>query len=184
MGAKKLSFHKDTVFGNLTVIRELTLKEKNVLGYKKQSSRYECICNCGNTCIVEGVKLKTGHTKTCGCSRNAKKDAQLSLIYNSYKTRASKIKIDFKLTKEKFQEIIKSNCNYCGIPPNNKLKHKFATITEDYFYNGVDRINSDLGYTLNNVVPCCEQCNRMKLDWSREEFLNKVSQIYKFLNLN
>lgn len=28
---------------------------------------YECLCDCGNTCIVPGHRLTTGHTKSCGC---------------------------------------------------------------------------------------------------------------------
>lgn len=34
-------------------------------------SMWECICSCGNTKIVAGSDLKRGHTKSCGCLRNA-----------------------------------------------------------------------------------------------------------------
>ena len=40
--------------------------------------------------------------------------------------------------------------------------------------NGIDRINSDKGYTIDNCVPCCAQCNHMKLDYTTEEFLTKI----------
>lgn len=33
---------------------------------------WECICSCGNSKIVAGSDLKRGHTKNCGCLRNAK----------------------------------------------------------------------------------------------------------------
>ena len=28
---------------------------------------YNCLCDCGNRKVIEGYKLKTGHTKSCGC---------------------------------------------------------------------------------------------------------------------
>lgn len=56
-------------FGFLTV-------EKFVGIDKNRQSLYQCKCICGNTCIKTGNKLKTGHTKSCGCMHyksNAKK---------------------------------------------------------------------------------------------------------------
>lgn len=47
-------------FGKLTVIREIE-------GYKFRRRYYECLCECGNTTIVEQSKLRTGHTQSCGC---------------------------------------------------------------------------------------------------------------------
>lgn len=28
---------------------------------------WECVCTCGNTCVVAAYKLKSGHTRSCGC---------------------------------------------------------------------------------------------------------------------
>ena len=28
---------------------------------------WECKCECGNTCVISGDKLRRGHTKSCGC---------------------------------------------------------------------------------------------------------------------
>ena len=28
---------------------------------------YNCLCECGNTKVIEETNLKTGHTKSCGC---------------------------------------------------------------------------------------------------------------------
>jgi len=49
-------------FGRLTVVN----RSENS---KKGRSRWACICECGNHTIVEGKELRSGHTKTCGCSR-------------------------------------------------------------------------------------------------------------------
>lgn len=34
---------------------------------KKSNARWTCFCDCGNTSVVLGFKLKTGVTKSCGC---------------------------------------------------------------------------------------------------------------------
>lgn len=37
--------------------------------------------------------------------------------------------------------------------------------------HGLDRLDSDLGYTRDNVVPCCKECNMAKSDaFTPEEF--------------
>lgn len=40
-------------------------------GTNKRTSRgsmlWKCICNCGNITYVNRGKLKSGHTKSCGC---------------------------------------------------------------------------------------------------------------------
>lgn len=36
------------------------------------SSKWYCLCDCGNTCVVAGNKLKSGHTQSCGCVQREK----------------------------------------------------------------------------------------------------------------
>lgn len=49
------------VFGDLTVIKMIKKHPKR--------THWECRCVCGNVSIVDGAKLKIGHTKSCGCLR-------------------------------------------------------------------------------------------------------------------
>jgi len=30
---------------------------------------WKCACDCGNTITISGKKLRSGHTKSCGCYR-------------------------------------------------------------------------------------------------------------------
>jgi len=30
-------------------------------------ARWECLCDCGNQCVVQSTHLQSGHTKSCGC---------------------------------------------------------------------------------------------------------------------
>ena len=47
-----------------------------------------------------------------------------------------------------------------------------------YVYNGVDRVDNERGYSLENCVPCCKFCNRMKRDLGKKEFLEHIKNIY------
>ena len=49
-------------FGRLTVIR----RQENTKAWK---TRWECLCECGKTIIIQGGNLKNGHTQSCGCLR-------------------------------------------------------------------------------------------------------------------
>lgn len=46
-------------FNRLTVI--------SFFGMVKRRTRWNVICDCGTTRVVDGSKLKNGHTKSCGC---------------------------------------------------------------------------------------------------------------------
>ena len=79
-----------------------------------------------------------------------------------------------------FKEITQKNCKYCGIVPNQIIKQKIANKkTEEYTYNGVDRVDSAVGYTLTNCVPCCKMCNGAKRDYCEEDFLRWVRRLYE-----
>lgn len=43
-----------------------------VIGFSHTTQRgayWKCLCDCGNTTIISGSFLRSGHTKSCGCSR-------------------------------------------------------------------------------------------------------------------
>ena len=46
-------------FGRLKVLKLAEIKNK--------STWWLCKCDCGNTTIVKGAKLRNGHTQSCGC---------------------------------------------------------------------------------------------------------------------
>lgn len=47
-------------FGKLTVVAAAGSRHGNAL--------WECGCDCGSRCVVAACHLKSGHTKSCGCS--------------------------------------------------------------------------------------------------------------------
>lgn len=48
-------------FGRLTVIKEDPMRDKRGL------AKWICQCDCGNTVSIVGSRLRSGHTKSCGC---------------------------------------------------------------------------------------------------------------------
>lgn len=44
---------------------------------------------------------------------------------------------------------------------------------------GIDRTDNSTGYILENCIPCCDICNYMKNDLSKDKFIYKISKIYK-----
>lgn len=51
-------------FNRLKVLKETNNPERH--------KRFECVCNCGNIIFTSLHKLKSGHTKSCGCLKTEK----------------------------------------------------------------------------------------------------------------
>jgi len=93
----------------------------------------------------------------------------LNVVYSDYRCSARSRHIDFSLSKDVFEKLITANCVYCGKPPSN--------LKRGYSYNGLDRINQDVGYELGNVFTCCYVCNKWKGELSLQQFLDHVKAI-------
>ncbi len=87
--------------------------------------------------------------------------------YHRYYERAVHKKFAFEFTRDEFEAFIQEPCVYCGFP--SPL--------------GIDRIDSSIGYTKENSVPCCKICNYMKLNHPVEEFLFHLKRIINHLEL-
>lgn len=89
--------------------------------------------------------------------------------YVVYKGRAKKKQIVFLLTFKEFSNLTSLKCFYC---------HEYS---KDKDFCGIDRIDSNLGYVLENCQPCCDVCNYMKQEMSHEEFVCHVRKIASVL---
>lgn len=47
-----------------------------------------------------------------------------------------------------------------------------------FTYNGIDRLNNDEGYTVENTVTCCSVCNRAKHTMGFEAFRAWIARVY------
>ena len=156
---------------------------------------------------IEGTKKNTRHTKyfvqckKCGkifsrrasvirnslnsiqCSncRHIRYNKPLNVLeykaYCYYRAGARSRGLEWNLTEEQFKKLIKDNCAYCG---EKATKRKTVAYKDEYEeINGIDRIDSTKGYTIGNCISCCSKCNLMKSNFTKEDFLNHISKIYK-----
>lgn len=181
------------VFGRLTVISLVDpIKDSD----DKYRTAYLCHCSCGNDLIVSRHHLqnKSGR-RSCGCL-NDENRSKLGLSKRklppdlaSGKVLYEKAYSDGNISFKDFCRISKLNCFYCDKEPSNshnKYLHRdkwgknsdFAKENGTFIYNGLDRIDSSRGHDLDNVVPCCFQCNRSKSDKSLDEFGEWICHVY------
>ena len=93
--------------------------------------------------------------------------------------------IYWDLTFEQWSHLVQQHCHVCGAAPTLREGKVHMMHGTRVPINGLDRIDNVLGYTLNNVRPCCSTCNYMKHRLSDEEFLKHIEKIwrYNFANL-
>ena len=169
--AKKFEF-KNLIgerYGKLLVVECLGMRKRpNGVGMRVY---WKCLCDCGNVREVAGGDLRNvSRCKPCKfSSKQGMKD-----VYGVYKHQSKKRNLDFLLTIEEFEIITSKNCYYCGSSPSNKRKRKNHT---EFVYQGIDRLNSTIGYNVTNVVPCCEICNKAKRAMPLQDFINWIKRL-------
>lgn len=158
-----------------------------VLGFARRHNtrRYwACKCDCGNEREVSTAGLCTGVQKSCGCLKldmlRSSKSIEHGLaakrdVYRNYRQHARRKGLPFELSYDDFINVAAQNCFYCGLPPANKQKPKGHN--GDFIYQGIDRKDNTKGYTMDNVLPCCEMCNKAKRDKEYDEFLEWIKRI-------
>ena len=99
-----------------------------------------------------GAIAKTRHTY------NLTIKAKLDLYKNNAKNQGR----TFCLTDEEFAAFWQKPCAYCG--------SEIQTI-------GLDRLDNDKGYTINNVAPCCKYCNYGKRTRTPEEYIEHCHKV-------
>ena len=89
--------------------------------------------------------------------------------YSSYRKGAHQRDLIFELTLNNFAQLTSQYCAYCGQLPEQN-------------YVGVDRIENDRGYSLENCVPCCGFCNYVKSSLSVKELQKHISKVHERIN--
>jgi hypothetical protein len=175
------------VFGRLSVLHIDYDKVGQIRG-----SQYLCKCECGSIVSKSRHSLirKINAVKSCGClqkesARNAalpNAGANKNYWIRKYKKRAKAQGVEFTLTDKTFFELCSQNCFYCNDPPIPRGRISKSTKDGIFLANGLDRIKPKKGYTLDNVVTCCTDCNLRKRDSSQADFIEKCIKIAKLHN--
>lgn len=193
-----MKYPKDLVgirFGRLLVIEDSG--ERTSCG----GIKYKCLCDCGNYSITARSEMISGRAISCGCYRKEKAregrqklkgkpcnpnskyktndERYANYVFRQIKQRAKTDNIDFSLDFEQVKSLIQSRCYYCNSEKSNK--YKVPKFSDDYVYkyNGIDRIDSAIGYESRNVVPCCKWCNQAKSTMTQSDFYDWVQRISK-----
>lgn len=99
-------------------------------------------------------------------NRKPKKRFQWLISY------AKKRELPCTLTEEQFTDLISRSCSYC----ENQLGSP-----SDSTGAGLDRLDNDRGYELDNVAPSCAICNRVRNDhFTPEETKVAVRAVIEF----
>jgi hypothetical protein len=147
-----------------------------------------CQCECGTIKLVGARNLTRNKSKSCGCGwktwvpANKLPDgaAAFNSLFGAYKRRARETNREFTLSEEEFKSFIFDDCYYCGVKPQTKTYSRSIPKSKDFIVNnGIDRIDSNLGYIKENCVTCCSDCNYLKTDFPISEFFEKIKLIYK-----
>lgn len=182
-------------YGRLVVIEYYGKNEKGRILWR-------CKCDCGNEKIVASDLLSSGKTKSCGCLKyevlhnpnhlfkreQDRKKSIMKVQYSHIKRRNKKFTGEV-MTFEEFCKKSEEPCAYCGEPYSkeiedrlNETKNGKRLSSKIVRINGIDRINSSIGYTNENTVACCKKCNTAKNTMSKEDFLSWIYKVYHFNN--
>jgi hypothetical protein len=169
-------------FGKLTVIK--ISKNRGNRG----QIRYECVCDCGNSHEVSGESIRKGNVKSCGCY-NLEKIPYNRIIDREYATwrqlynstiikRSKKEGYVSDISLDDFIKLSKMKCYYCELEGSNFIKDRIESNNLVLNFNGLDRINSENGYYLDNVVTCCKYCNVSKNTMNQSDFREFIIRLY------
>jgi hypothetical protein len=178
---------EDLTNKKIGILTVLNYSHSHVQPSGQKRAIWNVICECGVSKKMSANTLRSG-TISCGCIFNNRRkegfnkiepgEANFNYKYISCKHSAKTRKIEFKLSKEEYRNIIIQDCIYCG--SKGEMHHTKRSSNGLFASNGVDRVDSSVGYFLNNCVPCCKKCNIMKNSLSKEEFIDHVKKIHNF----
>ena len=93
-----------------------------------------------------------------------------SCSYRYYKYRAKKKGLEFNIDQY-FDSMVLLPCYLCGKK------------TDENNLNGIDRIDCAKGYSKFNILPCCYNCNKLKLNFTITDIIEKLYKIYQNLQM-
>lgn len=150
---------------------------------KRWRKHYLCKCDCGSTKVIQGTLITSGNTKSCGCwgkevrrtlNKLPNDGGVINYLVLQYKRHARDRNLNYSLTRQTFENLIRSPCYYCGLLPSNNVITKNCT---GFLYNGIDRVDPSIGYEEGNCVPACSLCNRAKRNLQKKDFCDWVKRL-------
>ena len=85
---------------------------------------------------------------------------------NVYKRNAVNRRLQWQISDEQAFWLMLQPCFYCGVEPK--------------IVSGIDRMNPAVGYSWENVVPCCTEDNMAKQSLTAEQYLSRCNSVTSF----
>jgi hypothetical protein len=140
-----------------------------IIDYPEKSKKALMRCDCGYEAWSFLSNLSSHKSQGCrSCMFKTPQHKTYLLVLRT----ASRRSLKWDLSEKEWVDLAIKNCYYCDSPPNNMIANY------GFKYNGLDRIDSSLGYSLTNVVTCCKLCNRAKSDMPQQEFYDWIKRAY------
>jgi len=160
------------VFGFLAVRRFLRVTNTRQV-------RWKCECACGKMVVAQTFDLIAGKMKSCKCRGVSVESKCMVRAMSVLPTSAAHRGLGFSLTEHEVKKLIFGDCYYCGATPEEgqAFKRKKYKTKKMYPMNGIDRLNSDVGYVSGNCVSACSVCNIAKSTLTVDEFLGWTRRV-------
>lgn len=145
------------------------LKVIGFISKKGVKSLVKCQCECGKIHSIVKHRLLNNKTNSCGCQKRTQNTGAINSGYfNSIKKGAEGRNMEFNITIEeisKLFELQERKCALTGLQLNTYDEHK----NKKNMTASLDRIDSEKGYTIDNVQWVHKKINKLKLDFTEEE---------------
>lgn len=160
-----------------------------VLGYAEKSPRRILTrCDCGAEAEFSVYQMRT--RRSCGCYAAGRPtnggwnklpagEAALNAQFIAMRGKATARGKEWRLTREQFKELAQRPCVYCGAPPVPR-HHTGKKLNGPAVMNTLDRVENGVGYTYDNCVPACYECNYAKHTRTTEEFLAHCKRVFEW----
>jgi hypothetical protein len=168
LGGKKMACDRGCRFGDMVgrTFGRLTVAARARTPAGRHGRFWLCQCSCGRAVVKPTRALPVD--RSCGCIQKLPGDlAARNAVISTYRGTARRRGYAFALTVAQCDRLMRCNCHYCGRQPSQKRRVNSSV----FVFNGLDRKNSKLGYTIRNVVPCCKLCNQRKSSTPYKEFV-------------
>lgn len=175
-------------FNKLLVVKQVDKPEHRK---KSTDTFYLCRCDCGREVITGACNLKKGHTKSCGCiikesvsKRHWQGFEGISLsFYHKIMACAKRRNIDFNVSIEDIWNLFIKQNKKCALSGVDIIISGKGSKISCYFKDqtaSLDRIDSNKPYTIDNIQWVHKDVNKMKQNFSEEEFLKWVRIIGQY----
>ena len=162
--------------------KELNLARYHSNGRNRPEHVYRKTCKtCGKRKFLSQYNMvKEGkycaHCRDCYNAKARVRPLTISKAIRERKRDARKRDISWGLSDQECEALLCGNSSYCGCQPSHNERVGKSI-------NGIDRIDSTLGYLTGNVVSCCFRCNLMKRELTVEQFKAQIKAICTHLGI-